>query len=153
MMYRAMMDHPDIRHRATVHLRRAVYAMAPMPDARTCCRAMDVFGCDFALLFGQTEMSPITTLFPPEHQLAHAGRSARRSPNVQVGIMDDEGATCCPAGRSGEIVYRGPHAMTEYLRDDGGDGRRRSRTAGSTPATSGASTTTGCSGSPTATRT
>jgi len=52
--------------------------MAPMPD-QLIRRCLDGFGCDFALLFGQTEMSPVTTLFRPEHQLTHIGASARRS--------------------------------------------------------------------------
>ena len=30
-------------------------------------RYIETFGCDFYLLFGQTEMSPTATLFRPEH--------------------------------------------------------------------------------------
>jgi long-chain acyl-CoA synthetase len=61
MMYRAALDHPTYKEHDMSSLRRAVYAMAPMLDdlIRRC---LDGFGCDFALLFGQTEMSPITTL-------------------------------------------------------------------------------------------
>ena len=72
MMYRAALEHPSFGGRDLASLRRAVYAMAPMPEAqiKAC---LDGFGCDFALLFGQTEMSPITTLFRPEHQLSHVG--------------------------------------------------------------------------------
>src|SRR5206468_3322304 len=60
MMYRALVERPDIRGRDLSSLQRAAYAMAPMPDAllRQC---LDVFGCDFYLAFGQTEMSPVTT--------------------------------------------------------------------------------------------
>ena len=86
MMYRAALDHPSFAGRDLSSLRRAVYAMAPMPKAliEAC---LEGFGCDFALLFGQTEMSPITTLFRPEHQLSHIGavgtpldgRAGRRS--------------------------------------------------------------------------
>jgi acyl-CoA synthetase (AMP-forming)/AMP-acid ligase II len=43
-----------------------------MPD-QLIRRCLDGFGCDFALLFGQTEMSPVTTLFRPEYQLSHIG--------------------------------------------------------------------------------
>src|ERR1022692_4011603 len=64
MMYRAVLDHPSFPGSDISSLRRAVYAMAPMPD-QLIRRCLDGFGCDFALLFGQTEMSPVTTLFRP----------------------------------------------------------------------------------------
>lgn len=115
MMYRAMMDHPDIARRDLSSLRLALYAMAPMPDSDLR-RAMEVFGCQFALGFGQTEMNPLTTVFLPEHQLSHPGSVGLPVPNVQVGIMDDEG-NLLGQGAAGEIVYRGPHAMEGYLHD------------------------------------
>ncbi|MGQ0843772.1 MAG: class I adenylate-forming enzyme family protein [Sporichthyaceae bacterium] len=114
-MYRTMLEHPSFAGRDLSSLRRAVYAMAPMPDAliRAC---LDGFGCDFALLFGQTEMSPITTLFRPEHQLTHLGAVGTPLTGVQVAIMGKDGALL-PTGEQGEIVYRGPSTMTEYLRN------------------------------------
>ncbi|NMH91724.1 long-chain-fatty-acid--CoA ligase [Pseudonocardia bannensis] len=113
MMYRAMLDHPSFADRDVSSLRRAVYAMAPMPDAliRAC---LDGFGCDFALLFGQTEMSPVTTLFRPEHQLSHIGAVGTPITGVQVAIMGPDGELL-PAGEQGEIVYRGPSTMNGYL--------------------------------------
>ena len=120
MMYRAMLEHPSFTGHDLSSLRRAVYAMAPMPDAliRAC---LDGFSggrkqaepagrewhCDFALLFGQTEMSPCTTLFRPEHQLTHIGAVGTPLVGVQVAIMDPDGALL-PPGEQGEIVYRGP---------------------------------------------
>jgi acyl-CoA synthetase (AMP-forming)/AMP-acid ligase II len=116
MMYRAALDHPDFEQRDLTSLRRAVYAMAPMPEAqiKAC---LDGFGCDFALLFGQTEMSPITTLFRPEHQLTHVGAVGTPLTGVQVGIMGPDGELLA-AGGQGEIVYRGPSTMQEYLHDE-----------------------------------
>ncbi|HEX3258057.1 MAG TPA: AMP-binding protein [Pseudonocardia sp.] len=113
MMYRAMLEHPSFAGRDLSSLKRAVYAMAPMPDAliRAC---LEGFGCDFALLFGQTEMSPCTTLFRPEHQLTHIGAVGTPLVGVQVAIMGPEGELL-PPGEQGEIVYRGPSTMTEYL--------------------------------------
>jgi acyl-CoA synthetase (AMP-forming)/AMP-acid ligase II len=115
MMYRAALEHPGFAGRDVRSLRRAVYAMAPMPDAliRAC---LDGFGCDFALLFGQTEMSPCTTFFRPEHQLTHIGAVGTPITGVQVAIMDPEGRLL-PPGATGEIVYRGPSTMSGYLRD------------------------------------
>ncbi|HEY3261410.1 MAG TPA: AMP-binding protein, partial [Pseudonocardiaceae bacterium] len=113
MMYRAMLDHPSFAGRDLSSLRRAVYAMAPMPD-ELIRRCLDRFGCDFALLFGQTEMSPVTTLFRPEHQLTHTGAVGMPITGVQVAIMGRDGRLL-GTGLQGEIVYRGPSTMTEYL--------------------------------------
>ncbi|HEY5357468.1 MAG TPA: AMP-binding protein, partial [Streptosporangiaceae bacterium] len=117
MMYRAMLDHPSFGDRDLSSLRRAVYGMAPMPD-ELIRRCLHGFGCDFALLFGQTEMSPITTLFRPEHQLSHIGAVGTLLTGVQVAIMGPDGELL-PDGEQGEIVYRGPSIMTEYLDNSG----------------------------------
>ena len=94
-------------------LRRALYAMAPMPR-HLIERCIEVFACSFYLLFGQTEMSPTTTLFRPEHQLTHTGAVGTPVIGVQAAIMGQDGRLL-PAGDQGEIVYRSPHTMTEYL--------------------------------------
>jgi long-chain acyl-CoA synthetase len=116
MMYRAMLDHPGFADRDLLSLRRAVYAMAPMPDDLIG-RCLTGFGCDFALLFGQTEMSPCTTLFRPEHQLSHIGAVGTPLVGVQVAIMGPDGALL-PPGQAGEIVYRGPSTMSGYLHNE-----------------------------------
>ena len=116
MMYRAMLDHPAFAEFDLSSLRRAVYAMAPMPDDLIG-RCLTGFGCDFALLFGQTEMSPCTTLFRPEHQLSHIGAVGTPLVGVQVAIMGPDGALL-PPGQAGEIVYRGPSTMSGYLHDE-----------------------------------
>ncbi|MET8427839.1 AMP-binding protein [Nocardia sp. NPDC004860] len=113
MMYRAMLEHPESAQRDLSTLRGACYAMAPMPDAQLR-RCLEAFGCDFYLLFGQTEMSPTATMFRPEHQLSHAGAVGTPVVNIQVAIMDSDGNRL-PSGTEGEIIYRGPHTMTEYL--------------------------------------
>jgi acyl-CoA synthetase (AMP-forming)/AMP-acid ligase II len=113
MMYRAALEHPSFGATDLSSLRRAVYAMAPMPEAliRAC---LEGFACDFALLFGQTEMSPITTLFRPEHQLTHIGAVGTPLTGVRVAIMGLDGELL-PPGEIGEIVYRAPSTMQGYL--------------------------------------
>ncbi|MEO9138327.1 MAG: long-chain-fatty-acid--CoA ligase [Jatrophihabitans sp.] len=115
MMWRALTEQPGIGERDLSSLRKAAYAMAPMPDAllRTC---LDTFRCDFYLAFGQTEMSPVTTFFRPEHQLSHSGAVGTQVMNVQIAIMASDG-TLLPRGEEGEIVYRSPQALNEYLRN------------------------------------
>ncbi|WP_433802506.1 AMP-binding protein [Actinomycetospora sp. CA-084318] len=116
MMYRAALDHPSFADRDLSSLRRAVYAMAPMPEAQIQA-CLEGYRCDFALLFGQTEMSPITTLFRPEHQLSHVGSVGTPLTGVQVAIMGPDGGLL-PPGEQGEIVYRGPSTMQGYLHDE-----------------------------------
>lgn len=113
VMYREMIDHPAAAGRDLSSLRRAGYAMAPLPKADLL-RAMDVLGCGFSLGFGQTEMVPMTTIFQPEHQISHHGAVGEQIINIQIEIHDQDGAPV-PPGASGEIVYRGPHALEEYL--------------------------------------
>ena len=116
MMYRAMLESLARRRRDVASLRLAIYAMAPMPTHELR-NAMQTFGCDFALMFGQTEMNPLSTYFRPEHQLSHPGAVGTPSVNVQVGIMDASGQLRAQ-GQSGEIVYRSPQALSGYLRDE-----------------------------------
>ncbi len=115
MMFRAMLDHPDIGKRDLSSLRRALYAMAPMPQEMLK-KCLKTFDCEFYLLFGQTEMSPTSTIFRPEHQLSHPGAAGTPVVNVQLAIMSEDG-TLLPQGETGEIVYRGPHTLTEYLKN------------------------------------
>ncbi|MDQ4117499.1 MAG: AMP-binding protein [Actinomycetota bacterium] len=115
MMYRAALEHDSFASRDVSSLRRAVYAMAPMPDALMRA-ALEGFDCDFALLFGQTEMNPCTTLHRPHRQLTHLGSVGEPITGVQVAIMGPEG-DLLGQGEQGEIVYRGPSTMNGYLHD------------------------------------
>ncbi|MDB5397926.1 MAG: AMP-dependent synthetase [Rhodospirillales bacterium] len=113
VMYRTLLDLQLGEPRDVSSLRLAVYGMAPMAKAELA-KAIEVFDCGFALMFGQTEMSPLSALFRPEHQLSHTGAAGTPSINVQIAIMDEAGALL-PEGESGEIVYRSPQALTGYL--------------------------------------
>jgi len=105
MMIRELLVRPDIRERDLGSLRLLVYAMAPMPQ-RELEEAMAVFGCEFALSFGMTEMSPETALHLPEHQVTHIGAAGRAAIGVRIGIVNEDGDLLGP-GEVGEIVYRG----------------------------------------------
>lgn len=115
LMYRQLRAAQQARPRDVSALRLALYAMAPMP-VHELRELIQLFGCDFALIFGQTEMSPVTTVFRPEHQLTHSGAMGTPSTNVQIAIMAEDGRLL-PPGEIGEIVYRGPQTLTGYLDD------------------------------------
>jgi len=61
--------------------------------------------------FGQTELAGIVTYARPGDQ----GRAGRAAPLTRVEIMGPDGRVL-PAGETGEIVVRGPMAMTGYHR-------------------------------------
>ena len=108
-------------------------------------------GFDPTALFGQTEMSPVTTLFRPEHQLSHIGAVGTRSPGCRSRSWARTGPCCRPGSRarsSTAAPARWPGTCTTRPPP-----RRPSRTAGSTPGTWAPSATTACCGSPTGTRT
>jgi acyl-CoA synthetase (AMP-forming)/AMP-acid ligase II len=113
MMYRALLEHLGQQRHDVSSLRLAIYAMAPMPTHELR-NAIETLGCDFALMFGQTEMNPLAVYFRPEHQLSHPGAVGTPSVNVQVGIMDATGVFV-PEGQPGEIVYRSPQVLSGYL--------------------------------------
>jgi acyl-CoA synthetase (AMP-forming)/AMP-acid ligase II len=115
MMIRELLGRPDIRSRDLSSLRLMIYAMAPMPQHELEL-AIEIFGCEFALSFGQTEMSPETALHLPERQLTHIGAVGTAATNVQIGIMGEAGELL-GAGEIGEIVYRSPQVLTGYLND------------------------------------
>ncbi len=115
VMYRTLLDLQTREPRDVSSLRLAVYAMAPMAKDELK-RAIETFDCDFSLMFGQTEMSPVSAFFRPEHQLSHPGAAGTPSINVQIAIMNDAGELV-PQGEAGEIVYRSPQALVGYLRN------------------------------------
>ena len=113
MMIQQLVERQLAHPRNVSSLRLTVYAMAPMPEAELR-RAIEIFGCDFSLMFGQTEMSPVSTFFKPQHQLSHPGAVGTPAVNVQVAIMAPSGELL-PTGSTGEIVYRSPQTMAGYL--------------------------------------
>jgi acyl-CoA synthetase (AMP-forming)/AMP-acid ligase II len=67
-------------------------------------------------VFGQTEMSPVTTMLKPDDAGRKTASVGRPVVNVEVRVVDDEDNDV-PRGEVGEIVYRGPTTMKEYYRN------------------------------------
>ncbi len=116
--YRAMLALPDFNKYDLSTLRMCVYAMAPVSQ-----QELKVFmerfkpKRGFEIYFGQTEMSPVTTILNPEEHAFKEGSVGKAVLNVEMAIMDDDGRIL-PPGEIGEIVYKGGHTMKGYLKDE-----------------------------------
>lgn len=66
--------------------------------------------------FGQTEMSPITTVLEPEYATTKIGSVGRPAINTLIRVVDEH-MNDVPVGEVGEAVYRGPGLMMGYWAD------------------------------------
>lgn len=67
-------------------------------------------------VFGQTEMSPVTTALPSEEAVRKIGSVGKPIPTISARVVDDDMNDVKP-GEVGEIVYRGPTLMAGYWND------------------------------------
>lgn len=96
-----------------LQLRNISWGAAPSTD--TILRAMsetfpDALNC---AVFGQTEMSPVTCALDGSDALRKLGSVGKVIPTLQARVVDPFGEPVAP-GEVGEIVYRGPTAMSGY---------------------------------------
>ena len=68
-------------------------------------------------LYGQTEIAPVASVLKPEDQLRKPGSAGRAALNVEVRVINEEGADVVP-GETGEIVHRSPQLLSGYFRDE-----------------------------------
>lgn len=118
MMYGLLLGEPAIAGRTFGNMRRAMYAMAPMPEERLHQIHAMFPNADVVLGSGQTEFTPATCMQRPEHQWSKSRTWGTASAMTRVGVMDDEGRLL-PRGETGELVYRGPQVMNGYLNQPG----------------------------------
>ena len=111
-----MLKTPGIEQADLSSLDLIIYGASPMPlDLLR--RAMSIFKCGFAQVYGMTETTgAITWLGPEEH--VHGGLERARScgrpmASVEIRIVDANG-TALPAGEVGEIICRTPQNMKGY---------------------------------------
>ena len=72
------------------------------------------FDAEFFEVFGQTEMSPVTTILHPEDALRKPDSVGKPIVNVSAKVVDDDGEAV-ERGEIGRIAYKGPTAFREYL--------------------------------------
>jgi fatty-acyl-CoA synthase len=110
--WQAVVDVPGAGRRAA-YLRVISWGAAPA-TVTLLERMVETFpGAANVSTFGQTEMSPTTTVLDGEDAIRKIGSVGRPVPAVNIRIVDDE-MNDVPCGEVGEIVYRGPGVMQGY---------------------------------------
>ncbi|MCV6625573.1 MAG: AMP-binding protein, partial [Cellvibrionaceae bacterium] len=117
MMWNAMLALPDLAERDFSHFKTGVYAMAPM-DAATLEQVRTAFGCAMHLGSGQTEFAPSACFFWDQSPTEHGEGNYWGKPvcGVDQAVIDEQGNEL-PPGEIGEIVWRGPQAMSGYFKN------------------------------------
>jgi long-chain acyl-CoA synthetase len=120
VIFKFLLDHPDIDKYDLSSLKTIIYATAPMP-VELLRRSIKRFDCDFIQFFGMTETSPTLTMLVredhvlegPEYKVKWLGSAGRPVSNVQVRVVDEKGKDCAP-GVIGEIIGKGDNVMKGY---------------------------------------
>ncbi len=121
-------QHPNCETTDFSSLKMVVYGAAPIPFELQQ-KAVKLFGCEFAHVYGLTETSGAVTFLPPE---AHDGTDLMKScgkamATAEIRTVRANGSDCEP-GEVGEIIIKSkqvmkgywnrPEATAEAIRDD-----------------------------------
>jgi fatty-acyl-CoA synthase len=104
--------HPD----ATRHcrsLRTVSWGAAPASESLLSLMNRTFPDAEIVSVFGQTEMSPVTTSLPGRDAIRKIGSVGKPIPTISARIVDPE-MNDVATGDVGEIVYRGPTLMAGY---------------------------------------
>lgn len=114
-MLLALLNHEDLPKRNLSSL-RTIMSGASAVSPSLVRRTKSELGCEFSILFGQTELhGVITTTHPsdsPEDQSKTVGQFL---PQAEVKIVDVDTGEVVPIGEQGEICARGYQTMIEYF--------------------------------------
>ncbi|MFI6168760.1 long-chain-fatty-acid--CoA ligase [Nocardia sp. NPDC051052] len=114
-MLRLILGEPRVTPESVGSVRKVVYGGSPI-SATLLREALELFGAEFAQIYGLTETGNTAICLPPtehvpgNHRLAAAGRPY---PGVSVRIIDAAGTPRRP-GEVGEICLHSPAAMLGY---------------------------------------
>jgi long-chain acyl-CoA synthetase len=119
-MIHSLLQVPDLSRYDLTSLRLILYAGSSMP-VELLKKALAIFQCGFAQMYGQTESGPIITILKPEDhlldgsekRLARLASSGKAVINYEVKIVDDNDKEV-PTGQVGEIVCRSEAMMIGY---------------------------------------
>lgn len=110
----AVLEHPDSSTRDMSSTKTIMSGASAVPEALVK-RVIEKWGCQFSILFGQTEMHGVTNQTrvddSPEDQAATVGQPL---PELEMKIVDVDSGEILPIGEQGEILCRGYQNMLAY---------------------------------------
>jgi fatty-acyl-CoA synthase len=113
-MLQAMLEHPSFGS-VDLSAMRTVMSGASAVPASLVQRTKQAFGCDFSILFGQTEMhgviSQTRTSDSAQDQAETVGQPL---PHLEVKVIDPLSGEIVPVGERGEICCRGYQVMLGF---------------------------------------
>jgi fatty-acyl-CoA synthase len=110
--WQVMCAHPDATRRCA-SLRTIAWGAAPASVTLLEDMGRVFPHTEIISVFGQTEMSPVTTSLPGAEAVRKIGSIGKVIPTIVARVVDDEMNDVKP-GEVGEIVYRGPTLMVGY---------------------------------------
>ena len=119
-MVHTLLQLHDVKRFDLSSLRLILYTGAPMP-VEMLKKAMQIFPCGFAQLYGQTESGPVTLLLKPEdHALEGSAKQLQKLASTgkpvldyEIRIVNEHGEDVGP-GEVGEIIGRSEAMMEGY---------------------------------------
>jgi long-chain acyl-CoA synthetase len=119
-MIHSLIQVPNIDQYDLSSLRLILYAASVMP-VELLKKALAVFSCGFAQMYGQTESGPVTTVLKPEDhvldgsekRLARLASCGRPVINYEIRVVDEKDQDV-PIGEVGEIIGRSEAMMAGY---------------------------------------
>jgi acyl-CoA synthetase (AMP-forming)/AMP-acid ligase II len=119
-MIHSLIQVPDVSKYDLSSLKLILYAGSSMP-VELLKKALEIFPCGFAQLYGQTESGPFTTVLKPEDHIldgteksvARLASSGKPALNYEIRIVD-ENDNDVTAGEVGEIIGRSEAMMIGY---------------------------------------
>ncbi len=119
-MIHSLIQVPNINQYDLSSLRLILYAASAMP-VELLKKALAIFSCGFAQLYGQTESGPLTTVLKPEDHvldgseksLARLASCGKPTINYEIRVVDGDDHDV-PIGEVGEIIGRSEAMMAGY---------------------------------------
>jgi fatty-acyl-CoA synthase len=110
----ALLEHAERRPRRLEHLRTIMSGSTTVP-AELVRRTKTQLGCDFAILFGQTEVHGVLTqTYPTDTDEDQAETIGQPLPHAEVKVANAETGEPVGIGEQGELCARGYQCMLGY---------------------------------------
>src|SRR5206468_11940438 len=111
----ALLQDPDFHRRDLSSMRTVLSGAAAVPAALVH-RVKRELGCDFTILFGQTEINGVVCQTRLDDSVEDQSQTLGRPlPHAEVKIADPVTAAILPLGETGEICVRGYQTMHAYF--------------------------------------